>query len=75
MALSVWSVDLETAVAYALVAHSTSTALHLGLGSISALALGVDIAGLASRRSDAEASRPRVDGGALSAAERKAGQH
>jgi uncharacterized protein (TIRG00374 family) len=41
LALSVWSVDTETAVAFALVAHTTAIALHIGLGAISALVLNV----------------------------------
>lgn len=44
MALGIWSVDLETAVAYALVTHSTSVALQIGLGGIYSLKLGIDVA-------------------------------
>jgi uncharacterized protein (TIRG00374 family) len=45
MALSVWSVDIETAVAFALVAHTSAVALHIGLGALSASLLKLHVFG------------------------------
>jgi uncharacterized protein (TIRG00374 family) len=43
LALSVWSVDTEVAVAFALVAHTTAIALHVGLGAVSAFILNIRV--------------------------------
>jgi uncharacterized protein (TIRG00374 family) len=63
LALSVWSVDTETAVAYALVAHTTAIALHVGLGALSALVLNVKIFRAGRSRASENTSPKSLPGG------------
>jgi uncharacterized membrane protein YbhN (UPF0104 family) len=41
VALSMWDVPVSMALAFALVTHAVGMALHIGLGAVSASALGV----------------------------------
>ena len=43
LALAVWSVETEVAVAFALIVHTTGIALHVALGAISAVILDVRV--------------------------------
>jgi glycosyltransferase 2 family protein len=61
LALSVYSVDTEMAVAFALVAHTTAIALHIGLGAASAFILNVRV--VRARKAAAEPSPLRLPEG------------